>query len=500
LSAQVTVLANGNQRFVVPVTLTITPAAFDFSRLITEPAPTPAPFAVPVALPGTPPPGTPEAIPVPALPAEVTVADVAAAEPTAPVRAGIAWKHLLPAAVLLLVQGCLLGYDALSKPARPGAAPPPKNLLGLDYGDLRDANPRLEFAPNPNGNLRFGLVMTRERDPKEAGKFKRLTYDENGRSNNTCVKIDGAEYLFGMRPGRLVSDRTQPERHAWKSEWAYDEGVRVTQVVQIVPGEQTGVLDTCLVRYAVRNESHEPHRVGLRAMLDSFIGAEDGVPFAIPGRGRLLTTPQEFREKEIPDFIQALERPDFNDPGTVAHVGLKGLQLPGAALDPIVRVMVCQYPNNPNQKWDFDLKEVGRDGGTIDDSCLVLYWAEAPMNPGETREMAFSYGLNAISAAEGGESPLALTAGGSFQTGGEFTVTAYVRRPRSGQKVTLHLPAGLELGEGEAAEKAVEEATEYTPVSWRVRSTQEGTYELSAATGPARAAYSVRITNRGLFR
>ena len=62
-------------------------------------------------------------------------------------------------------------------------------------------------------------------------------------------------------------------------------------------------------------------------MLDTFIGANDGVPFAVPGSegkpDRLVDTMEIFEQKDIPDYIQALERPDLNNPGTVAHCGLK---------------------------------------------------------------------------------------------------------------------------------------------------------------------------------
>ena len=68
--------------------------------------------------------------------------------------------------------------------------------------------------------------------------------------------------------------------------------------------------------------------------VDTFIGTQDGVPFSIPGQRRLLTKPQAFPEKQVPDYIQALERPDLTDPGTVAHVGLKGLRLPGVTRPP----------------------------------------------------------------------------------------------------------------------------------------------------------------------
>src|SRR5262245_44075521 len=91
---------------------------------------------------------------------------------------------------------------------------------------------------------RFGIVMTDERDPINPLKFKRLTYHENGQNNPTCIKVDNHEYLFGqVSPGVWIKDPvnkkpmdlvTLQENRRWKSVMEYPEGIRVTQVVQIV--------------------------------------------------------------------------------------------------------------------------------------------------------------------------------------------------------------------------------------------------------------------------
>ena len=55
-------------------------------------------------------------------------------------------------------------------------------------------------------------------------------------------------------------------------------------------------------------------------MLDTFIGANDGVPIFIPEHGEpakpafLLTTMQEFPQKDIPDYIMAVENGDLKRP------------------------------------------------------------------------------------------------------------------------------------------------------------------------------------------
>ena len=74
------------------------------------------------------------------------------------------------------------------------------------------------------------------------------------------------------------------------------------------------------------------------------------------------------------------------------------------------------------------------------------------MPAGARRDMAFTYGLNAISSPEG-TGGLALTVGGSFVVGNTFTATAYVKDPQPDQKVRLILPEGLSFVAGQEEEQ-----------------------------------------------
>ena len=228
-------------------------------------------------------------------------------------------------------------------------------------------------------------------------------------------------------------------------------------------GEQSQRLDTCLVWYTVENYGTVDRNVGLRMMLDTFIGANDGVPFVIPGQKGLLTDMHDFSEKEIPDYIEAIENPDPANPGTVAHIGLKGItHLPRSELeDPSIRMLIC--------RWRSGLSETRLGAGIRNEirarskatrqrakkairacsftgrNCLMM------PHKGEVRNMAFTYGLGKMAASISGECSeqgrklFALTAGGSFLPGGVFTVTAYVKgAAEAGQKIKVELPKRLE--------------------------------------------------------
>src|SRR5262249_48424049 len=106
-------------------------------------------------------------------------------------------------------------------------------------------------------SMRFGLVMSKEPDPRDRSKHKRLTYEEEGTTNNTVVRLDGKEWIFGESPwlmpdGKeigpkqgghwqerdsrdLGKDASGRERQGRKSVWTYDSAqVVVTQTVELV--------------------------------------------------------------------------------------------------------------------------------------------------------------------------------------------------------------------------------------------------------------------------
>src|SRR3954454_15390006 len=115
----------------------------------------------------------------------------------------------------------------------------------------------------------------------------------------------------------------------------------MTQLVDLVAGEQTRLLDTCLVRYQVENRDTQAHTVGLRVMLDTYIGGTDGVPVQVPGRVGLVETMAVLRQKEVPAFLQAQENADPRDPGTVARMGFTVQNA-----EPVAEVRIARWPDN----------------------------------------------------------------------------------------------------------------------------------------------------------
>jgi hypothetical protein len=368
-------------------------------------------------------------------------------------------------------------------------------------------------------SMRFGLTL----GGVGFGGGKRLTFEAKGLTNNTVVRLDGQEWIFGERPfrrldrqptgnwpGRWVEREAKldrPLRNGRRSIWLYEaQQVYVTQTVGLVPGAQSGKLDTCLVVYKMENRDQRPHRVGLRFMLDTFIGGNDGVPFLIPGSPQLCNTMHNFPgPKQVPDFIQARETEDLERPGTIALIQLK---VPGH--EPPSRVTLGAWPNpelgpqcqQEKTLWNVPLLPIK--ALVQGDSAVTMYWDDRRLAAGESREVAFAYGLGSVAAGETG-GQLGLSVVGSFTPGGEFTMTAEVRNPVHGQELTVDLPDGFSLISGQTKTPVptlgANAPSRISPVTWKIKAgSREGTFTLTvrSSTGVAQRQ-SVQIKARGIF-
>ena len=498
LHAVVAIAANGSQAFQVPVTVSVVGAARP-----TVPAP---------AMAARPQPAVPVAKPA-------MIAPRAAAAPALPAAAAPSGGGAMALSMMfMLIPALLLGAVVIGGAVRDWLVPEPKTIAKLETAV--DSTPRLEiryhkvtqddlldtlYLPDHQATMRFGLVTLRKGKEVGAGaNVLRLTFDPWGRTNNACLRFDNKdERLFGSgSKGHWLESAVdgwkddQGQQHdGVMSVWTWDDKkITATQLVELVRGAQSGLLDTCRVVYRIENHDARPHQVGIRFLLDTYIGGNDGVPFTIPGDPELCDTlkdlPAQAKDKKIPDFLQALEKPDLAHPGTIAHLRLRL----GNLEDP-ARVTLGAWPNEkvrvlnkkasgPLTLWDVPLLSLKSLG--LDDSAVTIYWKEEPLAPQARREVGFEYGLWNI---ESHGSQLAATVDGAFRPDGELTVVAYVSR--SGQdtddaSVTLEVPPGFKILEGTDAQQVpkLPPGTRPTnvPLTWRVQAGVTGSYEFKVTS------------------
>jgi hypothetical protein len=527
LRANLHVTGNGNQRFVVPLALNVD-GANPFAELTI-----PQPAALPVG--GCS--GTAEAfVPVvPAFPAGATanmeqVVAVAVAPPLpanvgsasapfakdAPIAAGAAagfitpalpattrrgqrgpippWVHLVPLVVLGLGLVGIAVRDVVTSP-RAAQDLDVRLALAFDYSSNREEKKQLGLG----NSFRFGLA-----ERGHGGELKNLTYYHRGTTNSTMVKIDGKTHVFADTvdgiwdepPVRMRSGR------GMTGSWLFHEKTLVEQSVEIIAGEPSEIggfykqtFDTCLVKYRLKNLTRKSQRVGLRLLLDTLIGKNDGPTFAIPGLPNLVDTQMDFRPaKNVPDFVEVLEKPNIRDPGTVVHAAFRL----GKKLEPPERVSLTHWPGELAQSgrvhiYDVPLKDIGKD------SSLVLYWKEAPLGPGQIRDLGFTIGLGSVASG--------LTVGGNFSPGGELTVISLISDYKKDMTATLVLPKEFTLAENSKATQTVPAPAKHgdglyrpSPVTWHVRSSSPGTFtfEVKSSIGKTQTQ-KVTIKRNELF-
>ncbi len=535
-AATLRVLANGQQRFDIPVEVTAENAIA--AATLAPPIVTAAtPAACGLAFAGRSTNTKPQA----ASPASANPPALAATRP--PIKPIRVLVHLAPLALLGVAVLGLIALDALRKPEEPlvleeaseirrdlpGQAseftvaihdepdidppvvpvvrfkiedepeerfarlPPPPVTVDIKDEPGENNGPEMAIAAAPlvsyslaSPPKTFGISGTATAG---ATRPKQLTYSRIGDTNTTVVSVNGGNAEFGGTQGKWTR-LNQPLANiiptpgaiqATQSTWTWGP-IAYHQVLEVVPGQPVTVgnvsrrqLDAVLVRWVIQNNDRTARSAGLRLQLDTLIGGNDGVPFTVPGYTGLVNTFADFRQaKDVPDFIQALERPNLKSPGTVAHLTLKV----GPHIEPPSRASLTYWPGN-SLAWDIPVRNLAGD------SAVILYWPEKTLKAGATRTIGFSYGLGNVSSND----KLGVTLGGSFEPGQNFTVTAYVENPIAGQTLKLDLPEGLSRSEGAETQSVALGNGKTSIVTWKVVVERTGEFRLkvNSSTGISQA-------------
>jgi hypothetical protein len=332
-----------------------------------------------------------------------------------------------------------------------------------------------------DGSGRFGLTVAAG---PEAGK--RLTFAADGDTNNTVASVNGFAFRLAA-PTTPTAAGEDGGRKAWTTGWDVPvHKVGITQDVVLCRGDQTGKLDTVFVRYTLVNKAKAKQKVGLRFMLDTLIGGNDGVPFAVPERAELVTTTAVLsaKGKTLPEYVQAFERADFKTPGAVAHLGVR--VSPHLGVVELPDSLVISYWPGSDAPWAYPITPLQRGGDG--DSAVGLYWAERVMDPGEERKVGFTYGLAKVASGKSG-GKIGLTAGGAPKAGSTVTLVAYLDKALKQPTVTVTLPDGLKLAGGQRARQTVtiRPTDPYGRATWRIACEQAGahTVKVELADGTA---------------
>ncbi|MBO8126419.1 MAG: cellulosome anchor protein [Firmicutes bacterium] len=268
----------------------------------------------------------------------------------------------------------------------------------------------------------------------------------------TTVRVDDEDYVFGGKTtkraglsgkyGEVVSG---PEVQGDGIEITAKLGpVEVLQRLEFAVSSTTGYRDSARIIYRITNTDAVPHEVGLRIMLDTLLGANDGAPFRF--HEEAILGDAEYQGDELPDFWQAFD--SLSDPRVIAQGTLKGPDVTTPD-----RIIFSNWGSFADGLWEIDFqpgREFLRLGEFELDSAVGLYWEPATLLPGESRTYVTGYGMGGLSISPG-ELSLGVTSPATVALDKDgrarIPVVAYLENTGEGigreLTITLKAPSGM---------------------------------------------------------
>ncbi|PKP19523.1 MAG: hypothetical protein CVU04_05765, partial [Bacteroidetes bacterium HGW-Bacteroidetes-20] len=201
-----------------------------------------------------------------------------------------------------------------------------------------------------------------------------------GETTVSSVFVDGKHYFYGEETGRFVQ-KPQKQGQAIVSIWEVDQ-IQIKQTLSIVKNSESMIQDTVLISYEAVNTDTADHQVGIRIMLDTLLGSNDGAAFKVPGFGNVLTEVMIF-DKAIPNFWYCYD--DFKNPKIIS----KGTLAEEDVVKPD-RVVFGSWQKLKAIPWNF----VERKGSSFSgDTAVALYYDPVKVEPGKNIKVSTKYGV-----------------------------------------------------------------------------------------------------------
>src|SRR3989339_937187 len=290
---------------------------------------------------------------------------------------------------------------------------------------------------------RYWLYTTGgNKDIKDDDNKKLLFHNENNQTSYTTFDIDNSKYIF---QGNWI-DSSGPSFILSQKMW--EKKLVINQIISIINGSTTGKEDTLKIEYRVRNLDSKPHKIGLRVLLDTYLGNNDGAPFSIPGFG-FVTTDTSLVGSQIPDYWYVFD--SISKPSVSAMCMLK---LPDY-IEPS-EIVFSNWQRLNNAEWSINLEQ-GRKFTSFlagQDSACAIYWNPSIVNPGQEQKYAVTYGIYKATIKLGDAINVALGCPERVRENMPFTVSCDIENksgeyPLDSVEVTLELPPGVILDDSQ---------------------------------------------------
>jgi len=234
-------------------------------------------------------------------------------------------------------------------------------------------------------------------------------------SSYTTIQIDGKNHMFGgpskkteRRSGITANYGTVIMQKGFADELVtitkFDQ-IQVTQRLIFFRNPTTKVKDTVKLSYTVLNRDTVPHQVGVRVMLDTKLGSNDGAPFRIGDQE--VTSEFRLEKTQLSDYWLTFD--SLITPNVIAQ-GI--LHSPGTSVRAPDYLILSNWGTLVDHPWSVDYQKgrsFVRTGETEKDTALALYWDPVTIQPKDKKTVSTLYGLGELSLSPG-ELSVGLTA------------------------------------------------------------------------------------------
>lgn len=295
-------------------------------------------------------------------------------------------------------------------------APDSESMIGNSYVEFY-VGKEMDTSMN-DGRFTIGNTGGNPNYPADDNKILLYAHPSPW-SSYTTIRINDVDYIFNSNNTtydianlRAVSTMTV-------------DGVLVTQTLQIVDNASTGLKDTVQISYSAINQSSSAKAIGIRIMMDTMLGDNDGAPFKVPSLGN-VTYERELSGNAIPQFWQAFD--NLTNPSVFA-VGT--LYKTGDRRPDKVQFAYWSEIYDSVNSWNYT---INTSTPVTSDSAVAVYWNPVSVAAGNSVTSSTYYGVGFSDGTSGSSTSTANVGVNEYAV----EVRAKNGSPISGASVTIN--------------------------------------------------------------
>jgi len=205
-------------------------------------------------------------------------------------------------------------------------------------------------------------------------------------SSYVSIKIDDTVFKLHDLPSNKIDII---DKNKIKKEYKALEGkIIITEIIEFSEKENYS-----RISFEAANKDNSPHKIGVRILLDTWAGSNDGVPFRIPFKdnkgfyqpGEVITNEMEVFGIDA-DYFEACEL------GSQDKIVIRGDFQGNKSVVPD-RFVLASWVSAYESQWDYDPNPFEP---VVYDSSVLIYYNPVEIKPNASRSVSFRYGLDKI--------------------------------------------------------------------------------------------------------